>query len=337
MKILITGGTGYIGSHAALALLLAGYDIVVLDNLSNSSSRSLDQINKITGRRPIFFEGDITDSTLLSKLFSLYSFDAVLHFAGLKAIGESVAQPLNYYQNNVNGSLLLFQAMANAGVSTLVFSSSATVYGEPEQMPISESCNLRPTNPYGRTKLMIEDILCDLARSDSRWRIAILRYFNPVGAHESGLIGEDPKGIPNNLLPYIAQVAVRKLPELKIFGNDYLTFDGTGIRDYIHVMDLVEGHLFALKALQRLSGVNIWNLGSGVGYSVLDMIKCFEDVSGISIPYRITSRRPGDIPICYADPSKAQRELGWKATRSQYEMIRDLLLWQQMNPNGYQT
>lgn len=334
--ILLTGGAGYIGSHTAIALLQSGLDVVVLDNLSNSSAESLSRVEKIAGRAATFVQGDIRDRALLDFLFAEHAIDAVLHFAGLKAVGESVAQPLRYYDNNVHGSQVLLQAMADSGVFSFVFSSSATVYGEPAQMPIAEACPVgQPTNPYGRSKLMVEDMLRDLAISDPRWRIAILRYFNPVGAHESGLIGEDPNGIPNNLLPYIAQVALGKLPELAVFGNDYHTHDGTGVRDYIHVVDLAEGHLRALDALETHPGAHVWNLGTGQGYSVLDMVRAFEAASGKPVPYRISPRRPGDIATCYSDPSKAERELGWKAMRGLPEMMRDAWRWQKMNPNGY--
>jgi UDP-glucose 4-epimerase len=334
--ILLTGGAGYIGSHTAIALLQSGFDVSVLDNLSNSSVESLYRVAKIAGRSAIFIEGDIRDRALLDFLFAEHEIDAVLHFAGLKAVGESVAQPLRYYDNNVHGSQVLLQAMADAGVFSFVFSSSATVYGDPTQMPIPEDCPVgQPTNPYGRSKLMVEDMLRDLAASDPRWRIAILRYFNPVGAHESGLIGEDPNGIPNNLLPYIAQVAVGKLPELTVFGNDYPTDDGTGVRDYIHVVDLAEGHLSALDAMDTRTGAHVWNLGTGQGYSVLDMVRAFEAASGRPVPYSIAPRRPGDISTCYADPTKAARELGWNAKRGLPEMMRDAWRWQQMNPNGY--
>lgn len=335
-KILVTGGAGYIGSHTTVALLQAGYKVVVLDNLCNSSAEALKRVAHLARREPGFVEGDIRDRAVLDRLFAEHAIDAVLHFAGLKAVGESVAQPLRYYDNNVHGSQMLLQACADAGVFNFVFSSSATVYGEPAQMPISEACPVgHPTNPYGRSKLMVEDMLRDVAASDPRWRIAILRYFNPVGAHESGLIGEDPNGIPNNLLPYIAQVAVGKLPELAVFGNDYPTADGTGVRDYIHVVDLAEGHLRALVALQTRTGAHVWNLGTGRGYSVLEMVRAFEEASGKPVPYRVAPRRPGDIATCYADPAKAERELGWKARRSLDEMMRDAWRWQSTNPDGY--
>jgi UDP-glucose 4-epimerase len=335
-KILVTGGAGYIGSHTTLSLLQADLDVVVLDNLSNSSVESLFRVEKIAGRAATFIQGDIRDSALLGRFFSEHTVDAVLHFAGLKAVGESVSQPLSYYDNNVHGSQVLLQAMRDAGVYSFVFSSSATVYGEPAQMPISESCPVaKPTNPYGRSKLVVEDMLRDLAVSDPRWRIAILRYFNPVGAHESGLIGEDPNGIPNNLLPYVSQVAVGKLSELSVFGHDYPTPDGTGVRDYIHVVDLADGHLKALEAMETLTGAHFWNLGTGQGYSVLDMVRAFEAASDRHVPYRIAPRRPGDIAICYADAAKAEHELGWRSKRGLDEMMRDAWRWQQMNPNGY--
>jgi UDP-glucose 4-epimerase len=338
MAILVTGGAGYIGSHTTLALLQAGHDVVILDNLCNSSVESLKRVEQLAGRAPVFVEGDIRDRAALDRLFAEHSLQAVLHFAGLKAVGESVDQPLRYYDNNVHGSQVLLQAMTDAGVFSLVFSSSATVYGEPAQMPISEACPLgQPTNPYGRSKLMVEDILRDVAASDPRWRIAILRYFNPVGAHESGLIGEDPNGVPNNLLPYVAQVALGKLPELSVFGNDYSTPDGTGVRDYIHVVDLAEGHLSALEALQTRTGANVWNLGTGQGYSVLEMVRAFETACGKRVSYRIAPRRPGDIATCYANPAKAESELRWEAKRDLNEMMRDAWRWQSMNPDGYRS
>ncbi len=309
---------------------------MILDNLCNSSEESLNRVSRLAGRKPIFIKGDVRDRIKLDSLFADHEVEAVLHFAGLKAVGESVSQPLRYYENNVHGSQVLLQAMADAAVFNFVFSSSATVYGEPAQMPISEVCPVgQPTNPYGRSKLMVEDMLRDLAASDPRWRFAILRYFNPVGAHESGLIGEDPNGVPNNLLPYVAQVAMGKLPELAVFGNDYPTPDGTGLRDYIHVVDLAEGHLRALEVLKKTTGTHVWNLGTGQGYSVLEMISAFQGVSGKTVPYRIAARRPGDIATCYADPTKAARELGWKARRSLPDMMRDAWRWQLMNPNGY--
>jgi UDP-glucose 4-epimerase len=336
LKILVAGGSGYIGSHVTLILLLAGYDVVVLDNLCNSSKVSLERVSSIAGRSVIFIQGDIRNAALLANVFQEHAIDSVMHFAGLKAVGESVAKPLSYYDNNIHGSRTLFQACADAGVFKVVFSSSATVYGEPEQMPISETCAIgKPTNPYGRSKLVIEDMLRDLESSDSRWRVAILRYFNPVGAHESGLVGEDPKGIPNNLLPYISRVALGSLSELAIFGNDYPTTDGTGVRDYIHVMDLAEGHLLALEALDSLVGSHVWNLGTGQGYSVLDIVRAFEVASCCKVPYKFVPRRSGDIAVCYADPTKAERELGWKAKRGLDQMMLDTWRWQNMNPYGY--
>jgi UDP-glucose 4-epimerase len=336
MRVLVTGGAGYIGSHTTLALLQERQDVVVVDNLCNSSAVSLKRVAQIAGREPTLIQGDVRSRGFLENVFAEYSIDAVLHFAGLKAVGESFSQPMRYYDNNVHGSQVLLQVMANAGVFNFLFSSSATVYGEPAQMPISEFCPVgQPSNPYGRSKLMVEDMLRDLAVSDPRWRIGILRYFNPVGAHNSGLIGEDPNGIPSNISPYIAQVAVGKLPELVVFGNDYPTHDGTGVRDYIHVVDLAEGHLRALDALETRTGAHVWNLGTGKGYSVLDMVRAFEAASGKAIPYRIAGRRRGDIATCYADPSKAESELGWIAKRGLPEMIRDVWHWQQTNPNGY--
>lgn len=335
-SILVTGGAGYIGSHTTLALLEAGHNVIVLDNLANSSLESLRRVERICGKSVTFIEGDIRDRTLLDSIFARHSIQAVLHFAGLKAVGESVEQPLAYYENNVSGSVVLLQAMAAAAVFNLVFSSSATVYGEPQQMPISEDCPTgTPTNPYGRSKLMIEEILRDLAISEPRWSIAILRYFNPVGAHASGLIGEDPNGIPNNLLPYISQVAVGKLQKLSVYGGDYPTTDGTGVRDYIHVVDLANGHLKALDAISASQGVHIWNLGTGQGYSVLQMISAFEQAAGVTVPYTLVERRSGDIAECWADPKKAAQELGWKAEHSLADMMQDTWRWQQNNPNGF--
>lgn len=335
-SILVTGGAGYIGSHTTLALLQAGRDVVVLDNLCNSSPESLHRVAQIAGRSPVFIRGDICDADLMRSVFADQSIGAVLHFAGLKAVGESVQKPLAYYQNNVAGTLALCQTMADAGVYQLVFSSSATVYGEPPCMPISESCPTgAPTNPYGRSKLMVEEILKDLAHSDVRWRVALLRYFNPVGAHHSGLMGEDPNGIPNNLLPYISQVAVGRLAALSVYGNDYPTPDGTGVRDYIHVMDLATGHLKALDALAGKPGLGVWNLGTGRGYSVLEMVRAFEQASGRPVPWQLAPRRAGDIAECWADPAKALEDLGWKAERGLTEMMTDAWRWQQANPDGY--
>ena len=334
--ILVTGGAGYIGSHTTLALLEAGYEVIVLDNLSNSSAQSLERVQHICGKAPMFIEGDIRDQLLLNNLFGSQKITAVLHFAGLKAVGESMRLPLDYYENNVAGSISLCQAMTRAGIFRLVFSSSATVYGEPTQMPIREDCPTGvPTNPYGRSKLMIEELLKDLAKSDPRWSIALLRYFNPVGAHTSGMIGEDPNGIPNNLLPYVSQVAIGKLKQLSVFGADYPTPDGTGVRDYIHVVDLAAGHLKALQAMGENGGINAWNLGTGAGYSVLEMIRAFEQASGQPVPYKLVERRPGDIAECWADPSKAARELGWKAERGLPEIMSDTWRWQSDNPQGY--
>lgn len=334
--LLVTGGAGYIGSHTTLSLLQAGFEVVVLDNLCNSSAESLRRVAQLAGRSPVFVEGDIRDRILLDKLLAQHPVQAVLHFAGLKAVGDSVDHPLRYYDNNVGGTVTLCQAMVEAGVFTLVFSSSATVYGDPATVPITEDQPTgNTTNPYGRSKFMVEQLLGDLAASDPRWRVALLRYFNPVGAHESGQIGEDPHGIPNNLLPYITQVAMGKLPELAVFGNDYPTIDGTGVRDFIHVVDLAQGHLAALKALQTRTGTNVWNLGTGQGYSVLQIVQAFEAASGKSIPYRIVLRRPGDIAACYADPVKATTELGWSANRDLFTMMSDAWRWQKMNPDGY--
>jgi UDP-glucose 4-epimerase len=334
--ILVTGGAGYIGSHTTLALLEAGFEVVVLDNLCNSSLESLRRVERICGKAPRFVQGDIRDRALLDELFAAQPITAVLHFAGLKAVGESVRKPLDYYANNVAGSVTLCQAMAAAGVFRLVFSSSATVYGEPPEMPISEAFPTgMPTNPYGRSKLMVEELLRDLAQSEPRWSIALLRYFNPVGAHASGLIGEDPNGIPNNLLPYVSQVAIGTLKQLSVFGGDYPTADGTGVRDYIHVVDLADGHLKALRAIGQQAGVNIWNLGTGTGYSVLQMIQAFEQASGQPVPYQVVERRPGDIAECWADPAKAAQELGWQAELGLDQMMADTWRWQSMNPEGY--
>jgi UDP-glucose 4-epimerase len=337
MKILVTGGTGYIGSHTTLALLEAGYEVVVLDNLSNSSDASLHAVEAICGKTALMIHGDVCDRALLDRIFQEHAIDAVLHFAGLKAVGESVRKPLEYYQANVSGSITLCQAMAAAGVFRLVFSSSATVYGAPEQMPIREDLPTgTPTNPYGQSKLIIENVLQDLCAAEPRWSIALLRYFNPIGAHPSGLMGEDPRGIPNNLVPYISQVAVGSLQELSIFGDDYPTVDGTGVRDYIHVVDLADGHLKALQAISGRTGINTWNLGTGDGYSVLQVLRAFEQASGRPVPYRVMPRRSGDIAECWADPSKAAQELGWKASRDLQQMMIDTWRWQSSHPAGYQ-
>lgn len=338
MALLVTGGAGYIGSHTVLELLQADTQVFVLDNLSNSSIKSLSRIKQISGKSANFIHGDIRDQELVENVIRENNIDAVIHFAGLKAVGESVAKPLKYYDNNINGSIKLCQAMANTGVYKLVFSSSATVYGEPESMPIKESCPTgTPTNPYGRSKLIIEQILQDLAKTDPRWSIALLRYFNPIGAHPSGLIGEDPNGIPNNLLPYISQVAVGRLDKVSVFGNDYPTKDGTGVRDYIHVVDLAQGHLAALAHIVKNSGTHIWNLGTGTGYSVLEIIHAFEKACGHKVPYEFAPRRPGDIASCWSDPAKAKQEIGWQAKLGIDDMMADAWHWQSKNPNGYNT
>lgn len=335
-SVLVTGGAGYIGSHTTVCLLEAGYSVVVLDNLTNSSRESLKRVAEICGRAPVFVEGDVRDAPLVERVLCEYRVQAVLHFAGLKAVGESVREPLRYYDNNVVGSVALCQAMVRAGVFQLVFSSSATVYGELDTVPYREDFPTGvPTNPYGRSKLMVEELLRDLARSDERWSMALLRYFNPVGAHESGRIGEDPNGIPNNLMPYITQVAIGRLEQLAVYGDDYPTRDGTGVRDYIHVMDLAAGHLKALEALTSRSGANVWNLGTGQGYSVLEMIRAFELASGLKVSYRIDGRRAGDIAECWADTELAERELGWRAIRGLEAMMQDAWRWQKNNPNGY--
>ncbi|WP_343731141.1 UDP-glucose 4-epimerase GalE [Duganella sp.] len=328
MKILVTGGMGYIGSHTCVELSNAGHDVVILDNLCNAKSSVQQRIEQITGRHFTFVEGDVRDRAALEQLFSQHQIDSVIHFAGLKAVGESVAEPLRYYDNNVGGTVALLETMAKFGVKSIVFSSSATVYGDPASVPILENFPLGATNPYGRSKLMVEELLRDLARSDAAWRIALLRYFNPVGAHESGLIGEDPNGIPNNLLPFVAQVAVGRRPQLSVYGNDYPTPDGTGVRDYIHVVDLALGHVKTIDKLQAGPGVYTYNLGTGRGYSVLDMVRAFEQASGRPVPYQIVARRPGDIAACYADAALAERELGWKAERDIHQMCADSWRWQ---------
>ena len=326
--ILITGGTGYIGSHTVVELMAAGHDVFIVDNFCNSKASVLDRIERIAGRRPGFAPLDVRDRAALRRLFSAHRFEAVIHFAGLKAVGESVARPLAYYDNNVSGSVVLFECAAEAGIRTVVFSSSATVYGEPASVPIREDFPLSAHNPYGRSKLMIEEILRDLAKTDAGWRVALLRYFNPVGAHASGLIGEDPNDIPNNLMPYIAQVAVGKLQELPVYGADYATPDGTGVRDYIHVVDLARGHLAALNALRDRRGVLTVNLGTGRGYSVLEMVRAFAAAGGKPVPYRIVARRPGDIAQCYADPTLAFETLGWQAQLGIDAMCADTWRWQ---------
>jgi UDP-glucose 4-epimerase len=337
MHILVTGGAGYIGSHTAVQLLNAGYEVTVVDNLSNSSEESLNRVKKITGKDLKFYKADMVDKKALKAVFEENKFDAVIHFAGLKAVGESVSFPLSYYHNNLLSTINLCELMSEFGVKKLVFSSSATVYGKPQSVPIREDFPLSCTNPYGRTKLMIEEILRDLAVADPEWSIAILRYFNPVGAHESGLIGEDPQGIPNNLMPYITQVAVGKRELIHVFGNDYDTHDGTGVRDYIHVVDLADGHLRALEKISEKSGVVTYNLGTGTGYSVLDMIKAFGKACGRELPYQIEARRPGDIDACFADPKKAKQEIGFVAKKTLEDMCKDSWRWQQQNPNGYKA
>ncbi len=338
MHIIVTGGAGYIGSHTCLELLEADHQVTVLDNLCNSSREALNRVQELTGKSVRFFEADLLDIEAVDQVFARSrDADAVIHFAGLKAVGESVAKPLLYYQNNITGTLNLCRVMERRNIKNIVFSSSATVYGDPARVPILEDFPLSCTNPYGRTKLMIEEILRDLHVADPDWNVALLRYFNPVGAHKSGRIGEDPGGIPNNLMPYISQVAVGALEELSVFGGDYPTHDGTGVRDYIHVVDLAVGHLRALEKLMQKPGVVTYNLGTGRGYSVLDMVRAFEEASGRRIAYRITERRPGDIAECYADPSLALRELGWKAQRGIREMCEDTWRWQSMNPRGYAT
>lgn len=337
MKILVTGGAGYIGSHTCVELLNEAYDVVVLDNLSNSSEESLNRVKTITGKSLKFYKADLLDNEAIQAVFNENRIDAVIHFAGLKAVGESVEMPLAYYHNNITGTLNLLEVMQEAGVKNIAFSSSATVYGDPAVLPIKEDFPLSVTNPYGRTKLMIEDILKDLHHSDNDWNIALLRYFNPVGAHESGLIGEDPDGIPNNLIPCISQVAVGKLDQVHVYGDDYDTPDGSGVRDFIHVVDLALGHIKALPKLFSNPGVVIYNLGTGLGYSVFQMIQAFETACGKSISYRITDRRPGDIAACYADPSKAHADLGWQALRTLDDMCRDTWKWQKKNPAGFRT
>lgn len=337
MAILVTGGAGYIGSHTCVELLNAGYEVVVADNLSNSCKEALDRAEEITGKKVTFYEVDILDREGLCHIFETEKIESVIHFAGLKAVGESVAKPLEYYHNNITGTLILCDVMRTYGVKNIVFSSSATVYGTPAFIPITEECPKGVcTNPYGWTKSMLEQILTDLHTADPEWKVILLRYFNPIGAHESGRIGEDPKGIPNNLVPYITQVAVGKLESLGVFGDDYDTHDGTGVRDYIHVVDLAIGHVKAIEKMDKIhDGVLVYNLGTGIGYSVLDIVKGFEKAVGRPIPYVIKERRPGDIATCYADPSLAEKELGWKAVRDLNKMCEDSWRWQKNNPQGY--
>nr|WP_294528260.1 UDP-glucose 4-epimerase GalE [uncultured Blautia sp.] len=337
MAILVTGGAGYIGSHTVVELQNAGYDVVVLDNLSNASEKSLKRVEKITGKPVKFYEADIRDRKALEEIFDKENIDSCIHFAGLKAVGESVVKPWEYYENNISGTLTLLDVMRKHNAKNIIFSSSATVYGDPAQIPITEECPKgQCTNPYGWTKSMLEQILTDIQKADPQWNVVLLRYFNPIGAHKSGTIGENPNGIPNNLMPYITQVAVGKLKELRVFGNDYDTPDGTGVRDYIHVVDLAKGHVKALKKLKDNSGLSIYNLGTGKGYSVLDIVKNFEAATGVKIPYVITPRRPGDIATCYSDATKAKEELGWEAENGIREMCEDSWRWQSNNPNGYE-
>ena len=336
MAILVTGGAGYIGSHTVVELQSAGYDVVVVDNLSNSSEKSLKRVEAITGKPVTFYKADILDREALNKIFEKEKIDSCIHFAGLKAVGESVQKPWEYYENNIAGTLTLVDVMRQHGVKNIIFSSSATVYGDPAIIPITEECPKgQCTNPYGWTKSMLEQILTDMQKADPEWNVILLRYFNPIGAHKSGTIGENPNGIPNNLMPYITQVAVGKLKELGVFGDDYDTPDGTGVRDYIHVVDLAVGHVRSIKKLEENPGLCIYNLGTGKGYSVLDIVKNFEEASGCHIPYEIKPRRAGDIAECYADPSKAEKELGWKAVNGIKEMCEDSWRWQHNNPNGY--
>ena len=336
MKILVTGGAGFIASHTNVELLNAGYDVVVVDNLVNSSRESVARVEELTGKKISFYEEDLLNEKAIDAIFEKENIDSVIHFAALKAVGESCQIPLRYFDNNLTGTLNLLKVMEKHGVKSIVFSSSATVYGKPESVPIREDFPLSVSNPFGRTKLIIEDMLRDIYKSDNEWDIALLRYFNPIGAHESGMIGENPHGIPNNLLPYVAKVAAGQLECVNVFGDDYDTPDGTGVRDYIHVVDLATGHIKALEKLVTHPGLVTYNLGTGVGYSVLDIIKNFEKACGKEIPYKITPRRPGDIDMCYADPTKAKEELGWEATRSIDKMCEDAWRWQTKNPNGYE-
>lgn len=337
MAILVTGGAGYIGSHTCVELLEKGYQVIVVDNLCNSSQEALHRVEQITGKSLAFHQTDLLDRSALSQVFAATEIEAVIHFAALKAVGESVEKPWLYYHNNVGGALVLFEVMLQHQVTDIVFSSSATVYGDPPSVPITEDMPLAPTSPYGYNKQMIEQILFDIQAANPSWNVSILRYFNPVGAHPSGLIGENPRGIPNNLMPFISQVAVGKLSELKVFGDDYDTPDGTGVRDYIHVVDLARGHLSALDFLDSSPGVSVHNLGTGQGYSVLQLVQAFEQASGVAIPYHIVERRPGDIATCYADPSKAAGELDWRADKGLAEMCADTWRWQSMNPHGFEN
>jgi len=337
MSILVTGGMGYIGSHTVIELQKAGYDVVIMDNLYNSNPKVLDRIEAITKKRPVFYEADIRDAAALDQILTKESIQSCIHFAGLKAVGESVAKPWEYYENNIYGTLVLVEALRKHGVKNIIFSSSATVYGDPEVVPVTEDCPKGVcTNPYGWTKSMLEQILTDIQKADPEWNVVLLRYFNPIGAHESGTMGEDPKGIPNNLMPYLTQVAVGKRDHLSVYGNDYNTPDGTGVRDYIHVLDLATGHVAAQKKIEEKCGLRLYNLGTGTGYSVLDVIKAFEEANGIKVKYEIAPRRPGDIAANYANPEKAFKEMGWKATHTLVEMCRDSWRWQKNNPNGYE-
>ncbi len=336
MRILVTGGAGYIGSHTCVELLNEGYDVVVIDNLYNSSAKALDRVQEITGKSLTFYQADLLDQPAIDAILDQETIDAVIHFAGYKAVGESVRKPIEYYHNNMTGTLLLCDSMRRHGIKNIIFSSSATVYGDPAMIPITEECPKKtPTNPYGQTKTMLEQVLIDIRKSDPEWNVILLRYFNPIGAHKSGKIGEDPKGIPNNLLPYVAQVAIGKLPSIGVFGNDYDTPDGTGVRDYIHVVDLARGHVKALAKFNEEKDVRIYNLGTGHGYSVLQVISAFSKACGRELPYVIKPRRAGDIATCYCDPDKARRELGWAAEYGIDEMCMDSWNWQQKNPNGY--
>ncbi len=338
MTILVTGGAGYIGSHTCVELLNAGYDVVIIDNLYNSNQKAVDRIEEITGKKVKFYEEDLMDRAAVKRVFDENKIDAVIHFAGLKAVGESVHKPIEYYRTNIGSTLNLTDEMRAHGCKNIIFSSSATVYGDPAEIPITENCPKGTcTNPYGWTKWMQEQILTDIHTADPEWNVILLRYFNPIGAHKSGLIGEDPKGIPNNLLPYVAQVAIGKLPEINVFGNDYDTPDGTGVRDYIHVVDLARGHVKAIERFAKKDGVFICNLGTGHGYSVLDVIHAFEKACGKELPYVIRERRPGDIATCYSSPAKAEKELGWTAEYDLEDMCRDSWNWQQKNPNGYNS
>jgi UDP-glucose 4-epimerase len=337
MKVLVTGGSGFIGSHTVVELVEAGHQAVVLDNLSNSSVKALERVEQITGQKIPFFQGDIRDRDILQTIMEQESIDCVIHFAGLKAVGESTQKPWEYYENNISGTLILLDVMRQNGVKNLIFSSSATVYGTPEVVPVTEeSPKGQCTNPYGWTKSMLEQILTDMQKADPTWNVILLRYFNPIGAHKSGLIGENPNGIPNNLMPYVTQVAVGKLKELGIFGNDYDTHDGTGVRDYVHVVDLAKGHVKALQKIQEKAGLSIYNLGTGIGYSVLDIVKNFEAATGVTIPYTFKPRRPGDVAALYAEVSKAKEELNWEAENGIREMCEDSWRWQKNNPNGFE-